>query len=394
MKTSLTNNNAGSSLPAYLSIKNDLRQKLMDGHWGDDEKFPYESVLAEEFQASRSTIAKSVKGLVKEGLLFRIRGTGTYINQKRIAELRNHNGVSSDSNASHPITIGILYDDFVSIAESPLYRTIIKGVQDQLNNQSKNINLQTFTVSHGSILHSDNAILFDLIKEKRVHGLICLLELKGADFDFLVDNKIPVVVANSQKNTKGVYTVSTNLYLGVNKAIRHLTAIGKKKITYVNNVSPQRHWTDFHEISLRAYTFAMEIAGLEKHIKTVFLENEQDETDYIDALLKQIDNSSALYIATDYHAARIKKRLEESGVKIPEEIAIVSCNRHLQFEECEAAELTVVECDHFATGHKMAELVSNHLNGKKVFPVNVLLKPGLKIRHSSGVSAEGLIKGK
>ena len=69
-----------SPIPAYYQIALDLRQRIHQGEWLSENRLPSEKDLAQEYQVSRMTMRQAIAELVKEGLLSRQRGSGTYIN--------------------------------------------------------------------------------------------------------------------------------------------------------------------------------------------------------------------------------------------------------------------------------------------------------------------------
>ena len=59
-----------------------LRDHIMRNCHGR-QKFLSERQLAEHYNISRITIGKAIRTLVQEGLLYQLRGSGTYVAEKR-----------------------------------------------------------------------------------------------------------------------------------------------------------------------------------------------------------------------------------------------------------------------------------------------------------------------
>jgi GntR family transcriptional regulator len=64
-------------VPLYHQIYLILRERILDGHY-DDQPLPGELGLAEQFGVSRVTMRRALHDLVKEGLVYRGRGKGTF----------------------------------------------------------------------------------------------------------------------------------------------------------------------------------------------------------------------------------------------------------------------------------------------------------------------------
>ena len=67
------------SVPVTEQIRSILRERLRDGHYGNQGRFPSEESLANEFEASRATVRTAIASLVAEGLVFRSHGVGTFV---------------------------------------------------------------------------------------------------------------------------------------------------------------------------------------------------------------------------------------------------------------------------------------------------------------------------
>ncbi|MDH4396661.1 MAG: GntR family transcriptional regulator [Limnobacter sp.] len=65
-------------VPLYHQIYLILREQIIEGHF-DTKPLPGELVLAEQFNVSRVTMRRALQDLVKEGLVARGRGKGTFV---------------------------------------------------------------------------------------------------------------------------------------------------------------------------------------------------------------------------------------------------------------------------------------------------------------------------
>jgi GntR family transcriptional regulator len=74
--TSLDRN---SPLPVYFQIARDVRQRIAEGEWDAGERIASEPALAREYAVSRVTVRQALAELVKDDLLERKRGSGTFV---------------------------------------------------------------------------------------------------------------------------------------------------------------------------------------------------------------------------------------------------------------------------------------------------------------------------
>lgn len=70
-------------LPKYKQTMNHIKQFMEDQQLKKGDMIPTEKRLQEELAVSRVTIRKAIDELVREGILSRRHGSGTYVNQNR-----------------------------------------------------------------------------------------------------------------------------------------------------------------------------------------------------------------------------------------------------------------------------------------------------------------------
>lgn len=73
--------------PLYMHVRESLVQRLIDGRWQPGEMIPSEIQLAQELNVSQGTVRKALDTMVKEYLLVRRQGRGTFVAQADDAKL-------------------------------------------------------------------------------------------------------------------------------------------------------------------------------------------------------------------------------------------------------------------------------------------------------------------
>ena len=63
----------------YKQIISDLKQKIFDYEF-PDMKLPDERTLASQYDVSRSSIKRALNRMANDGIIFKKRGSGTFIN--------------------------------------------------------------------------------------------------------------------------------------------------------------------------------------------------------------------------------------------------------------------------------------------------------------------------
>ncbi len=66
-------------LPRYQALRDDLATRIAEGGWDFSKPLPSELKLAKEYDVALGTMRRAVEALVREGILERRHGSGTYI---------------------------------------------------------------------------------------------------------------------------------------------------------------------------------------------------------------------------------------------------------------------------------------------------------------------------
>ena len=68
-----------SKLPFYQQLYDLLHKNIVGGRWGPGDMLPSETELIDRYQVSRITVRQALALLVKDGLIYRRRGLGTFV---------------------------------------------------------------------------------------------------------------------------------------------------------------------------------------------------------------------------------------------------------------------------------------------------------------------------
>ncbi|MGH2457873.1 MAG: GntR family transcriptional regulator [Chloroflexota bacterium] len=69
-------------IPYYYQLEGLLRQQISGGLWQPGQQVPSEKQLCEFYAVSRTTVRQAVSHLVGEGLLYHVKGRGTFVRQR------------------------------------------------------------------------------------------------------------------------------------------------------------------------------------------------------------------------------------------------------------------------------------------------------------------------
>ncbi len=74
------------NIPVYLRLKDDIKQKIKNGEYYKNMRLPSENALSSEWGISRMTVRRALDELTREGLLYKTRGSGTFVAANRFSQ--------------------------------------------------------------------------------------------------------------------------------------------------------------------------------------------------------------------------------------------------------------------------------------------------------------------
>ncbi|MCW5874480.1 MAG: GntR family transcriptional regulator [Anaerolineales bacterium] len=98
----MQNQSAKTSLPKYRQIEEELRYKILFGHWKPGHQILTEMELCAQYNVSRITIRKAINELENAGYLVRQSGKGTFVTDWQ-ANLEERPKLKSFTNEMHAL---------------------------------------------------------------------------------------------------------------------------------------------------------------------------------------------------------------------------------------------------------------------------------------------------
>jgi GntR family transcriptional regulator len=78
--------------PLHIQIEEFIRAKLDSGEWAINQAIPSENELSRTYGISRMTVRSAISRLVHDGLLNRIPGKGTFVNEPKVVASSSYSG--------------------------------------------------------------------------------------------------------------------------------------------------------------------------------------------------------------------------------------------------------------------------------------------------------------
>jgi LacI family transcriptional regulator len=237
---------------------------------------------------------------------------------------------------------------------------------------------------------TDGADVVRMLIERRVDGIIAAAPQLEEDTEVadLLRRYVPAVSLHHVPGG-GVPVVGSNHREAGQIATEHLIELGHSKIATVTG--------PFRRLVVRS-----RLHGYEDALRGTGIELGEDlaaEADWTPAgaaaatrlLLQREPDTTAIFVHSDAMAIGVLSALAEAGRRVPDDVAVVSCD-DLEFAEFLTPPLTSIHVPFAETGEQAVELLLQSIAGEPV-PTKPALQPvHLVVRGSCGGTAETVRK--
>lgn len=214
-------------------------------------------------------------------------------------------------------------------------------------------------------------------------GLIIMgIDATDPDFAPLLDSGRPIVLVDCQVIGQRVgYVISDNME-GIAKAVRHLHSLGRRRIATITGIMQTRPAID----RLFGYRSELSNLGLEERPEYVVEGDYYHGSGYekTKELLALPEPPDSIVAASDMMAVGAIKAIEEAGLRVPDDIAVVGYDDS-PFAAAMWPSLTTIRQDALGLGMAAADSVLAMLEKPDDPPPTVIFPTELVIRESCGI---------
>ncbi len=230
---------------------------------------------------------------------------------------------------------------------------------------------------------SDNELL-SIFRSGQADGII-LMEILTHDrrVQLLQEHNLPFVMIGRCADNTGLSYVDIDIEKGVADAIQYLHALGHREIGFIT-LAPvlQEKEYGYATWALQGYQKACQQFGLPILWRTVDLKNDNTESVVLN-LLKDHPGMTAIVVPQEIGVPGILKAVQVKGLHVPEELSIIGLFNDLM-SELITPPLSTISFPAHDMGYQAARILIGHMTGELAGPQQVLLRPELNIRQSTG----------
>ena len=297
--------------PKYQYIADSLRQEIESGVYSSKQLLPTEHLLCQRFQISRQTVRRALSVLEDEGLITRRQGSGSRLRER------------TEAKALLNCTVAVV----TTYINDYIFPGILQGMETILTANSS-APLLFATQNQVSV---ERKILQTLLTIKGLGGVLIegsKTALPNPNLDLyqkLIDQGVHLVFINgTYPKLSAIPSVLADNYGGGRMLVEYLHQKGHQNIAGIfknDDMQGTLRYAGFIE-ALRDLGLALEdrqICWYNTEMREDFLSEA-----FLNATLGSFTGCSAIVCYNDEVAIRIVTHLKKRGVRIPQEMAVVS----------------------------------------------------------------------
>jgi DNA-binding LacI/PurR family transcriptional regulator len=230
---------------------------------------------------------------------------------------------------------------------------------------------------------SDNELL-SIFRSGQADGII-LMEILTCDrrVQLLQEHDLPFVMIGRCADNTGLSYVDIDIGKGVADAIQYLHALGHREIGFIT-LAPVRQEKEYGYATwaLEGYEKTCRQVGLPILRRTVDLKNDNTESVVL-TLFTDHPGMTAIIAPQEIGVPGLLKAIRARGLRIPEDLSVVAMLND-SMSELITPSLSTISFPARDLGYQAARFLIGHMTGELSGPQQVLLKPELNIRLSTG----------
>lgn len=292
----------------YMELVDFIREEIDSGKLVPGQKMYSENELKDMFGMSRQTVRHAISILEQEGIIYKVQGSGTYINDARLANLENRTRIA---------VVTTYVDGYI-------FPNTIQGIENVLFEKGYSVQI-AFTNNQNS---REKVILEDIISRDEVAGIIMETTKSGIPnmnlplFAEIRKKKIPIIFINSYYPLLDIPHVSINDRLAGRKITKYLIDRGHKKIGGIFKLDDGQGHQRY-----AGYVRAMYEAKLQLD-DTAILWVDTEDVKHLeksrDKILERFQNCTALVCYNDEVAFGLIDILSKENIRVPDDVSVIS----------------------------------------------------------------------
>jgi LacI family transcriptional regulator len=297
--------------------------------------------------------------------------------ERAIGELNYHpNHIARSLKSRRTTTLAMVISDITN----PFFPLVVRGAEDAASTRGYQL----------TIFNTDDKLererqVFGLLRMRRMDGALVVVSPDSGEGTHLretMDAGVPIVCLDRLPPDIEVDSVTVDNVKGASMCVRHLLAMGHRRIGLISGPEKLQTARDRAE----GYRLALKEAGIDFDATLVRDGDFRMQSGY--RMTKDLCLSSrrptALFVLNGTMGMGALKALQEMAIECPDDIALAVFD-DVPGSDIFRPHLTVVSQPAYQLGYRAAELLIGRLSGDvdDERPVTICLEPELKVREST-----------
>jgi DNA-binding LacI/PurR family transcriptional regulator len=265
--------------------------------------------------------------------------------------------------------VGVMVSDL----HNPFFADIVAGIQDQAVRTGYKVLVNT-----GNRAALREADAMETLLQLRADGIILAGPVLEDDIILAASAEVPIVLVGREARGPAVDSITNDDHAGAEIAVEHCVSLGHRRIAHIDAGhgagAPDRR---------RGYEAAMKRLGLSRSTLVVS-GNFTEEGGHSGCLLllAQRPRPTAIFAANDLAAIGALNAIEESGLKVPDDVSLVGYD-NTSLAALRHISLTTIHQPRLEMGQLALSTLLERVDHDRTEPRRILLSPRLVVRAST-----------
>jgi len=272
--------------------------------------------------------------------------------------------------------VGVMVSDL----HNPFFADVVAGIQEQAARTGYKV-----LVNSGNRAAAREADAMETLLQLRADGIILGSPVLDDEVIGRASREVPIVLVGREAHGPAVDSVTNDDRAGAEVAVEHCVSLGHRRIAHIDGghgagAPARRH----------GYEAAMKRLGLGDLVSVVSgtYTEEGGHTGCL-LLLAQKPRPTAIFAANDLAAIGALNAIEESGLKVPDDVSLVGYD-NTSLAALRHISLTTIHQPRLEMGQLALSTLLERVDHDREEPRRVILSPSLVVRASTAPPREGV----
>jgi len=272
--------------------------------------------------------------------------------------------------------VGVMVSDL----HNPFFADVVAGIQEQAARTGYKV-----LVNSGNRAAAREADAMETLLQLRADGIILGSPVLDDEVIGRASREVPIVLVGREAHGPAVDSVTNDDRAGAEVAVEHCVSLGHRRIAHIDGghgagAPARRH----------GYEAAMKRLGLGDLVSVVSgtYTEEGGHTGCL-LLLAQKPRPTAIFAANDLAAIGALNAIEESGLKVPDDVSLVGYD-NTSLAALRHISLTTIHQPRLEMGQLALSTLLERIDQDREEPRRVVLSPSLVVRASTAPPREGV----